>query len=138
MSRIFEALKQVQVLRASKAPPEPPESDAVEIPERRKSRRWALDISVYVYGHGPGTEPFHEEAHTLKVNADGALLLLSVPVHKGQKLLLTNLQTQQDQDCRVVYLGTQHSRTVETGVAFPQTNPDFWQMHLPPEHKPAA
>ena len=138
MSRIFEALKQVQLLRGSKAPPEPPESDAVEIPERRRSRRWALDISVYVYGHGPGTEPFHEEAHTLKVNADGALLLLSIPVHKGQKLLLTNLQTQQDQDCRVVYLGTQHSRTVETGVAFPQTNPDFWPMHLPPEHKPAA
>jgi hypothetical protein len=93
---------------------------------------------VYVYGHGSGAEPFHEEAHTLKVNADGALLLLSVPVHKGQKLLLTNLQTQQDQDCRVVYLGTQHSRTVETGVAFPQTNPDFWQMHLPPEPMPAA
>ena len=138
MSRIFEALKQVQLLRGSKTPPEPPESDAVEIPERRRSRRWALDISVYVYGHGPGTEPFHEEAHTLKVNADGALLLLSVPVHKGQNLLLTNLQTQQDQDCRVVYLGTQHSRTVETGVAFPQTNPDFWQMHLPPEHKPAT
>src|ERR1700730_9343158 len=138
MSRIFEALKQVQFLRTSKAPPEPPESDTVEIPERRRSRRWAPDISVYVYGHGPGTEPFHEEAHTLKVNADGALLLLSVPVHKGQKLLVTNLQTQHDQDCRGVYLGTQHSRTVETGVTCPQANPDFWQMHLPPEHKPAA
>jgi hypothetical protein len=138
MSRIFEALKQVQLIRASKAPPEPPESDVVETPNRRRSPRHAFDISVYVYGHGQGTEPFHEEAHTLKVNADGALLLLSVPVHKGQKLLLTNLLTQQDQDCRVVFLGTQHSRTVETGVAFPQTNPDFWQMHLPPEHKPAA
>lgn len=138
MSLIFEVLKQVQLIRASKAPAEPPESDVVETPNRRRSPRRAFDISVYVYGHGPGTEPFHEEAHTLKVNADGALLLLSVPVHKGQKLLLTNLLTQQDQDCRVVFLGTQHSRTVETGVAFPRTNPEFWQMHLPPEHKPAA
>src|SRR5258708_15204539 len=98
MSRIFEALKQVQLLRASKAPPEPPESDAVDIPERRRSRRWALDISVYVYGHGPGTEPFHEEAHTLKVNADGALLLLNVPVHQGPKLLLSNWKTALDPD----------------------------------------
>jgi hypothetical protein len=138
MSRIFEALKHAQLVRAGKAGPKPPAEGAVEIPDRRRSRRWALDISVYVYGHGPGKEPFHEEAHTLNVNANGALLLLSVPVHKGQKLLLTNLLTQQDQDCRVVFLGTQHSRTVETGVAFPQTNPDFWHMHLPPEHKPAA
>ena len=133
MSRIFEALKQAQLVRASKAPPEPPAGHAVEIPDRRRSRRWALDISVYVYGHGPGTEPFHEEAHTLNVNANGALLLLSVPVQKGQMLLLTNQLPQREQDCRVVFLRTQHSRTVETGIAFPETNPDFWQVHSPPE-----
>jgi hypothetical protein len=83
---------------------------------------------VYVYGHGHGKETFHEEAHTLHVNANGALLLLSVPVRKGQKLLLTNTHTQQEQDCRVVFIGTRHSRTVEAGIAFPETNPDFWQL----------
>jgi hypothetical protein len=138
MSRIFEALKQAELLRASNGPPEHPVPDAVEIPDRRRSRRSTFDISVYVYGHEPGTEPFHEEAHTLKVNANGALLLLSVPVHKGQKLLLTNQLTEREQDCRVVFLGTHYSRTVETGVAFPRTNPDFWQMHSPPKDKPAA
>jgi hypothetical protein len=137
MSRIFEALKQAQLVRAGKAQPKPPATDAVEIPDRRRSRRWALDISVYVYGYGPEADPFHEEAHTLNVNANGALLLLSVPVYKGQTLLLTNQLTQQEQDCRVVFLGTQHSRTVETGIAFPGTHPDFWQMHSPPEHEPA-
>jgi len=138
MSRIFEALKQAQLVRAGKAPPKSPAADAVEFPDRRRSRRRALDISVYVYGHGPGTEPFHEEAHTLNVNANGALLLLSVPVQKGQTLLLTNQLTQQEQDCRVVFLGTHHTRTVETGVAFPRTNPDFWQIHSPREDDPAA
>jgi hypothetical protein len=136
MSRIFEALKHAQLVRAGKAQPKPPATDAVEIPDRRRSRRWTLDISVYVYGHGPETEPFHEEAHTLNVNANGALLLLSVPVHKGQALLLTNQLTQQDQDCRVIFLGTQHSRTVETGVAFPEANPDFWKRHSPPRDGP--
>jgi hypothetical protein len=138
MSRIFEALKHAQLIRSGKAQPKPPAEDAVEIPDRRRSRRWSLDISVYVYGHGPGKEPFHEEAHTLTVNANGALLLLSGPVRKGQKLLLTNQLTQREQDCQVVFLGTKRSRTVETGIAFPETNPDFWQMHSPPEDKPAA
>jgi hypothetical protein len=91
-----------------------------------------------VYGHGPGTEPFHEEAHTLNVSASGALLLLSVPVQEGQTLLLTNRLTQREQDCRVVFLGTQHSRTVETGIAFPQTNYDFWKAHSEPENEPAV
>jgi hypothetical protein len=133
MSRIFEALRQAQMVRAGKVPPEPPETSANEVPDRRRSRRLALDVSVYVYGHAPGKEPFHEEAHTLNVNATGALLLLSVPVQAGQMLLLTNQLTQQEQDCRVIFLGTQHSRTVEAGVAFPTTNPNFWQSRPPHE-----
>jgi hypothetical protein len=138
MSRIFEALKRAQLVRSGKVQPIAPATGAVEIPDRRRSRRWALDISVYVYGHGPGKETFHEEAHTLNVNANGALLLLSVPVQEGQTLLLTNQLTQQEIDCRVVHLGTQHSRTVETGVVFPEANPEFWQISIPPEDNPAA
>ena len=126
MSRIFEALKHAQLVRSGKASAKSPAAHAIEIPDRRRSRRWILDISVYVYGHGK--EPFHEEAHTLHVNANGALLLLSVPVRKGQKLLLTNTLTQREQDCRVVFIGTKRSRTVEAGIAFPLTNPDFWQL----------
>jgi hypothetical protein len=132
MSRIFEALKRAQMVRAGKLPPKSPGPGAVEVPDRRRSRRWSLDIPVYVYGHGPGKEPFHEEAHTLHVNANGALLLLSVPVRKGQKLLLTNTLTQQEQDCHVVFIGTRRSRTVEAGIAFPLTNPDFWQLPTAP------
>jgi hypothetical protein len=135
MSRIFEALKQAQILRAGKHPPQPPREDAAEIPDRRRARRWALDIPVYVYGYGADKEPFHEEAHTLHVNANGGLLLLSVPVRKGQKLLLTNRLTQQEQDCQVVFLGARRSRTVEAGVSFPQTNPRFWHISAAPEGK---
>lgn len=138
MSRIFEALKQAQQSRVPEAQDRPPAAEAVEASDRRRSRRWALDVAVYVYGHGPGKEPFHEEAHTLTVNANGALLLLSVPVQKGQQLLLTNRLTEKEQDCRVVYLGTRRSRTIEAGVAFPEANPEFWQIHGHPEHEPAA
>lgn len=138
MSRIFEALKLAQSARQAKARPESAAQRLNEYSDRRRSPRWALDVAVYVYGHAAGKDPFHEEAHTLNVNANGALLLLSVPVEKGQQLLLTNQLTEQDQDCRVVYLGTRHSRTVETGVVFPRTNLDFWQIRSPNEDDPAA
>ena len=138
MSKIFEALKHAQLVRAGKVPSKAPAANAVEVPDRRRSRRWTLDIPVYVYGHGQGKEPFHEEAHTLHVNANGALLLLSVPVRKGQKLLLTNGLTQREQDCRVVFIGTKRTRTVEAGIAFPMTNPDFWQLPTAPGDETAA
>jgi hypothetical protein len=138
MSRIFDELKHVERVRAGEALPKSPAADATEMADRRRSRRWALDISVYVYGHDPEQEPFHEEAHTLHVNANGALLLLSGPVRKGQQLLLTNQLTEEEQDCRVVYLGTRRSRTVEAGVAFPEPNPKFWRLPSPPEDVPTA
>jgi hypothetical protein len=138
MSRIFEALKHAQQVRDGKADPASPETDTAELTDRRRSRRLSLDVSVYVYGHGPEKEPFHEEAHTLSVSANGALLLLSVPVRKGQTLLITNQLTQRELDCRVVYLGARHSRTTETGVAFQRPQPDFWQAHVLPEDDPAA
>jgi hypothetical protein len=43
-------------------------------------------------------------------------------------LLLTNRLTEKEQDCRVVFIGTQRSSTVEAGVAFPLTNPEFWNL----------
>ncbi len=140
MSRIFEALKHAQQVREGKAEPNSPEPAMDENTDRRRSRRRPLDVSVYVYGYGPGKEPFHEEAHTLSVSANGALLLLSVPVREGQTLLLTNQLTQRELDCRVVYVGVRHSRTVETGVAFRRPQPDFWQAHAAadPEDEPAA
>jgi hypothetical protein len=138
MSRIFEAIRQAQRTRAAQNGLRPKGADDAEISDRRRSPRWSRDVSVYVYGHGPEREPFHEEAHTLNVNANGALLLLSVPVRKGQSLLLTNRFTEQEQGCRVVYLGTKHSRTIEAGIAFPEANPDFWFIPAPPEDKPAA
>jgi hypothetical protein len=128
MSRIFDALKEAQRVREDKLPPKPPVEGAAELPERRRSRRWPLDVSVYVYGYGPDDEPFHEEAHTLHVNANGGLLLLSVPVTEGQTLLLTNYLTQKEQDCRVVFLGTRRTRTFEAGVEFPITNQGFWNL----------
>jgi|SRR5450631_1030156 methionine aminopeptidase len=138
MSRIFEALQHAQQMRTEKGQSNAQSETVIDAPDRRRSRRWTFDIPVYVYGHGIGRETFHEEAHTLNVNENGALLLLSVPVRKGQTILLTNQITQQEMGCRVVRLGKQYSRTIETGVAFTEANPDFWKVRPLPKDDPAA
>ncbi len=74
----------------------------------------------------------------MRVNANGGLLLLGTPLHKGQRLLLTNKVTQADQECCVVFVGQWHTRTLETGVAFSAPNPDFCQLPTPPEFGNAA
>ncbi|HET6144649.1 MAG TPA: PilZ domain-containing protein [Candidatus Acidoferrales bacterium] len=138
MSRIFEALRHAQLKRPDQPKTTLLHTSLAEISDRRKTKRSPVDLSVYVYGHGPGKETFHEEAHTLNVSDGGALLLLSVPVEKGQLLLLTNQITGQEMDCRVVYLGTKHSRTVETGIVLSRSNAEFWQTHVPPVEEHAG
>ena len=137
MSRIYEALKNAQREREVSLQLNAPAEGAVEVPDRRRSRRWLLDVPVYVYGRGPDKEPFHEEAHTLRVNANGALLLVGAPVKKGQTLLLTNRSTQKEQKCRVVFLSTRRAHAVEAGVAFPHTDPGFWKKSAVPKAAPA-
>jgi hypothetical protein len=136
MSRIFEALKNAkreqEVRLQLNAPPE----GAVEAPDRRRSRRWSLEVSVFVYGRGADKEPFHQEARAVRVNENGALLLLSFPVRKGQTLLLTNRSTQKEQKCRVVFLAARRTQTVEAGVAFPHTDAGFWRKSAVPEVAP--
>ncbi len=125
MSRIFEALKLAQLFRSSKTEAKPPVAEAPEVPDRRKSRRWALDVAVYVYGHGPGREPFHEEAHTLNVSTNGALLLLSVPVQKGQQLLLTNEDTATGAEIAASFSWARNTANGRSGRGVSESQPRF-------------
>jgi hypothetical protein len=133
MSNTFETSRSVQIVRDPRLKPGELGAKTIAVRDRRRSQRWALDITVFVYGHGPGMEPFHEEAHTLRVNANGGLLRLGAPVHKGQRLWLTNKLTQTEQECCVVFVGQWHTRMLEAGVAFAAPNPGFWQLPTPPE-----
>jgi hypothetical protein len=126
LSRIFEALNEAQVFREEKASPRSHTENLIEFPDRRRSRRLAIDVPVYVYGYGPGNDPFHEETHTLYVSSTGALLLLSAPVEPGDKLLLTNAITQREQVCVVIYVGKRHQRTTEVGITIVESSTGFW------------
>jgi hypothetical protein len=130
MSRIFEAIKKAQQERLARAhgDPSPLASGPGPHSDRRRNRRWTVDVPVFVYGHDTIQEPFHEEAHTLDVSANGALLMLGAQVQAGQKLLLINRTTQFEQECRVVYLGERLPHSSAVAVEFGNANAPFWQI----------
>src|SRR5271154_1816180 len=98
MSKIFDALKQVESERAKRPAAEPPTpADFHERFERRKTRRVAVAIPLFIYGHTIKDEPFYEDAHTIDINAEGALISLLTVVQPSQKLVVTNKTNQRTQ-----------------------------------------
>ena len=128
VSRIFDAIRKAQQDRGDAqqdpAPAEPPGPQS----DRRRSRRWAVDLPVFVYGHSAAREPFHEEAHTVDVSANGGLLMLAADVRAGEKLLLINKSTQAEQECRVVYLGDRLTHSTAVAIEFGDANAPFWEL----------
>lgn len=97
--------------------------------ERRRSSRESVYVPLFIYGHTVNQEPFHQETNTLEVNANGGLLHLdeTANVHRGQKLLVMNRVSKEEQECYVVTLAKRPKRAdLHVGVAFAKAAPDFW------------
>ncbi len=71
----------------------------------RRSERVLLAAPVLVYGWAADNSAFHDVAPVLSLNAHGGVLALTAAVQRGQRLLLMNSETQEDRECRVVYVG---------------------------------
>ncbi len=66
------------------------------------------------------------------VNAHGALVLLAMKVTAGDPLTIRNPQTDEEQPCRVVYLGPHQSEKQQVGIEFIKASPRFWRIAFPP------
>ena len=96
--------------------------------ERRKSARVSVYVPLFVYGYDSASQPFHQDTHSLEVSADGGLVKLDANVHRGQKLLLMNRVTKQEQECYVVGLKKHPKRShLHVSVSFKQSAPAFWK-----------
>ena len=102
-------------------------------PTRRRSQRMSLGLSVVVCGETGRRKPFRVEAATVAFNAHGALLILHEKVETGQKLLLMNPTTWDDQEARVVYSTSSRGGAQHVGVEFIQPAPSFWGVEDPPQ-----
>lgn len=95
--------------------------------ERRQTPRSSVYVPVFVYGYASEDEPFYQETNTLQVNANGGLLRLDANVHRGQKLLVMNRVTKEEQECYVVSLAKRPKHEdLRVAVAFMKAAPGFW------------
>jgi hypothetical protein len=93
--------------------------------EQRRGRRVRASMRILLYGR-LADEPFQEHTDTIDVSSHGGLFPISTPVVESQKLILTNLETNDDLACRVARLvRTEHGTTL-AAVEFLQPSLRFW------------
>jgi hypothetical protein len=96
---------------------------------RRSSRVFAR-IAVHAAGKDADGRKFREDSHTIVVSAHGALLYLQKPVGVGAELVLSNPISDDEQECRVVYLGETCDKGTRIGVEFLSPSPHFWGVEF--------
>jgi hypothetical protein len=96
----------------------------------RRSGRVFHKIRVQAQGRAHNRKKFKETCETVVVNAHGGLLLLKHEVDNGEMLVLTNPETQEEQECRVVYLGDPGDKGQRVGIEFLTPAPRFWGVEF--------
>lgn len=100
-------------------------------PERRRTVRVPLRVSLMVEGQAVDGDEFRRRSHTESVSAYGALIHLDVPVVVGQKLMLINEATQETVECRIVSLRHSREGRLCAGVEIIAGDTNFWHMVFP-------
>ena len=78
--------------------------------ERRRCPRFPYTIPVKVYGRTPRNRPFRDVTATMAVSLHGGLLEMKPPVKLGQKILIVNSFTEEERECRVVFVDSKARR----------------------------
>jgi hypothetical protein len=98
----------------------------------RRSKRLLLSVQVHVFGQDIFLESFNEFTHMLSVNAHGGAFALAARVKKGQSLLIVNKSTREEQECRVVDVGSLQDGKWTVGVELVEPVSNFWKINFPP------
>jgi hypothetical protein len=102
----------------------------------RRSARAFHKIRVQAQGRTHDRKKFKETCETVVVSVHGGLLLLKHEVSNGEMLMLTNPETMEEQECRVVYLGEPVAKGQRVGIEFLTPAPRFWGLEF--SDQPAA
>jgi hypothetical protein len=102
---------------------------AVQERERRSSRVF-MRVRVVVAGRDHTRRRFREASETIVISAHGGLLYLNREVDLDALLVLTNPFTQEEQECRIVYLGDNSGKGRRVGLEFLTPAPQFWGVEF--------
>lgn len=92
----------------------------------RRSQRKFHRMKLQALGRNHAGKKFREVCETLVVNAHGGLLMLKHEVDNDEMLVLVNPETQEEQECRIVFTGDSGSKGIRVGVEFLTPAPHFW------------
>ena len=105
---------------------------------QRRSSRVFTRIPVRASGKSIQGRKFRENSQTIVINAHGGLLYLQEELAMGADLVLINPVTEEEQECRVVYLGDTSEKGTRVGVEFLSPSPHFWGVDFAPQDWPAG
>ena len=102
----------------------------------RRSSRVPTAVQILVTSL-EGTH-FSEVCETLVVNAHGALMVLAEKVAPKQRLLMQNISSGEQKECRVVYVEKEPTGPTKVAVEFTQPAATFWRIAYPPANWTAS
>ena len=104
---------------------------------QRRSSRVFTRIPVSAKGKNVEGRKFRESSQTIVINAHGGLLYLQQPLELGSELVLMNPATEEEQECRIVYLGDTSDKGTRVGVEFLSPSPHFWGVEFAQQDWPS-
>jgi hypothetical protein len=103
----------------------------------RRSTRVFMRVRVMVAGKNSDGRRFREACETIVINAHGGLMYLDQPLNMDAILVITNPFTQEEQECRIVFLGDATDKGQRVGLEFLTPAPHFWGVDFVPADWPA-
>ena len=98
--------------------------------ERRRTLRVAVFADLIIQGYDEDNEKFKIHARSQSVSGHGGMTILDKPVVLGQTLLVTNENSGQKTECRVVSVRMQDNQHV-VAFEFIAPNRNFWKISFP-------
>ena len=102
----------------------------IDYAKARRSSRVFMRMRVVAAGKNLDGRKFREACETIVINAHGGLLYLNQPVENSAMVVLINPFTQEEQECRVVFLGDTSEKGQRVGVEFLSPAPRFWGVEF--------
>jgi hypothetical protein len=100
---------------------------------RRRSQRLFIQIPVVIEGRLANKSEFSANAHTVVVNAHGALVELDVSLDAGLRVVLSNTRTSEKIASEVKLVTPGELGKFNVALEFVDPNPGFWHISFPPE-----
>jgi hypothetical protein len=99
--------------------------------ERRRTPRVAVCADLIIQGFDEDNEKFRIQARSRSVSGHGGMTFLDTAVVLGQTLLVTNENSGQKTECKVVSVRTVADGKYVVAFEFIAPNSNFWKITFP-------